>query len=221
MARGEGERDVSPISLVLLIIAGVFALAAIVSAISGLGLRARIASSPYDVGRQENRRTMQVAFIRALVFGLLALILLAGYGLSERLDSADTAEPTFEETPEVTAAIATPDATATFAARPTTTATVQQATMTATVLAETPTPEATATATITPTPEPSAVVTAPAGVYLRDVPGGTAELELIAEGTVLVLLPGRETVDDLEWQEVRTPSGNEGWVAAEFLDYQQ
>lgn len=211
----------SPISLVLLIIAGVFALAAIVSAISGFGLRARIASSPYDVGRQENRRTMQVAFIRALVFGLLALILLAGYGLSERLDNIDTAEPAFEETPEATAAVATPDVTATNAALPTATVTLQPVTPTATGPAETPTPESTATATVTATPEPSAIVTAPAGVYLRDIPGGTAELELIAEGTVLVLLPGRETVDDLEWQEVRTPSGNEGWVAAEFLDYQQ
>jgi hypothetical protein len=85
----------------------------------------------------------------------------------------------------------------------------------------TETPAATATATITPTPEPSAIVTAPAGLYLRDVPGGTAELELLGEGTVLVLLPGRQTVDDLDWQEVRTPSGLEGWVAADFLDYQQ
>ena len=211
----------SPISLVLLIIAGVFELAAIVSAVSGLGLRARITSSPYDVGRQENRRTMQVAFIRALVFALLALILFAGYGLSERLENSDTAEPAFETTPDATSAVATPDATATDTTLPTATATIEPATPTATVPAETPTPEPTATATITPTPEPSAIVTAPAGVYLRDIPGGTAELELLGEGTVLVLLPGRETVDDLEWQEVRSPSGNEGWVAAEFLDYQQ
>ena len=28
-----------------------------------------------------------------------------------------------------------------------------------------------------------------------------------------MLLPGRETVDDLEWQQVRSPSGLEGWVA--------
>jgi SH3-like domain-containing protein len=36
----------------------------------------------------------------------------------------------------------------------------------------------------------------------------------------LELLPDRQTVDDLEWQQVRTPAGNEGWVAAEFLIYQ-
>jgi SH3-like domain-containing protein len=37
---------------------------------------------------------------------------------------------------------------------------------------------------------------------------------------VLTLLPGRETVNGTEWQQVRAPSGNEGWVAVEFLNYQ-
>lgn len=211
----------SPMSLVLLILAGVLALAAVVSAVAGLGLRSRIASSPYGVGRQEHRRTMQVTFIRALVFALLALIFFAGYGLSARAGSSDMAGPGIDPTQAATPAVPTLDATGTAEALPTATATSSPAVPTATAASATATPEATATATVTPTPEPSAIVTAPAGIYLRDVPGGTAELELIVEGTVLVLLPGQETVDDLDWQEVRSPSGLEGWVAADFLDYQQ
>jgi hypothetical protein len=45
-------------------------------------------------------------------------------------------------------------------------------------------------------------------------------VELIAHQTELELLQGRETADDIDWQQVRTPAGNEGWVAAEFLVYQ-
>lgn len=200
----------SLINLLMLLFAGASVVAAIVSALAGLGLRSRVASSAYGVGRQEMRRTMHVAFIRALGFGLLALIFLAVYGLSARPDDVLSTEPNTDFTPP---AVASP----TLEAEPTNT----RAAATATLPAGSPTPEITPTASITPTPEPSAIVIAPAGLYLREAPGGTEELELIAEGTSLVLLPGRETVDDLEWQQVRSPSGLEGWVAADFLDYQQ
>lgn len=211
----------SLINLLMLLFAGASVVAAIVSALAGLGLRSRVASSAYGVGRQEMRRTMHVAFIRALGFGLLALIFLAVYGLSARPDDVLSTEPNTDFTPP---AVASP----TLEAEPTNTRAVATATpttepvrATATLPAGSPTPEITPTVSITPTPEPSAIVIAPAGLYLREAPGGTEELELIAEGTSLVLLPGRETVDDLEWQQVRSPSGLEGWVAADFLDYQQ
>lgn len=210
----------SPINWILLGIAGLFALAAILSAVAAFGLRARIDSSAYGVDRQERRRTMQVSFIRALAFAVLAFIFFGGYGLSTRSGSSRTAGPGVEATPPA-AATETPEVTSTATRAVTPTATAAAATATATAPAITETPTVTPTATITPTPEPSAIVIAPAGLYLRDVPGGTAELELVAEGTVLVLLPGQETVDDLEWQQVRTPSGLEGWVAADFLEYQQ
>jgi hypothetical protein len=63
----------------------------------------------------------------------------------------------------------------------------------------------------------SAIVNSPNGLWLREAPGGTQEVELIAHETALELLQGLETADDIEWQQVRTPAGNEGWVAAEFL----
>ena len=64
-------------------------------------------------------------------------------------------------------------------------------------------------------------MSSPNGLYLREAPGGSQELELIADGTELILLDGSETVDDLEWRQVRTPAGNEGWVAADFIVVQQ
>ncbi len=209
------------INLIMLLLAGASVIAAIISAVAGLGLRARMASSAYGVGRQEMRRTMQVAFIRALGFSLLALIFLGVYGLSARPDDVLSTEPNAELTPPAVASATPEPAPTNTQPAATATATTEPARATATIPAETPEPEITPTASITSTPQPSAIVTAPAGLYLRDVPGGTAELELIAEGTSLVLLPGRETVDDLDWQQVRSPSGLEGWVAADFLDYQQ
>lgn len=209
------------INLIMLLLAGASVVAAIVSALAGLGLRSRVAGSAYGVARQEMRRTMLVAFIRALGFGLLALIFLAVYGLSSRPDDVLSTEPSADFTPPAVASATTELEPTNTQPAATSTPTTEPVRATATTGAQTPTPEITPTASITSTPEPSAIVTAPAGLYLREEPGGTDELELISEGTSLVLLPGRETVDDLEWQQVRSPSGLEGWVAAEFLDYQQ
>jgi hypothetical protein len=44
-------------------------------------------------------------------------------------------------------------------------------------------------------------------------------LELIPDGTALILMEGVETVENQGWQQVRTPAGNEGWVAVEFIEY--
>jgi hypothetical protein len=42
-------------------------------------------------------------------------------------------------------------------------------------------------------------------------------LEWLLEGTVLIILPGRETADEFEWQQVQTEEGLIGWVATEFI----
>ena len=72
----------------------------------------------------------------------------------------------------------------------------------------------------TPTPDlPHAVVTNTRGVGLtvRDSPGG-AELAIIPDGTILTLLPdGPVDFNGLTWQPVRTPGGDQGWAALDFL----
>jgi hypothetical protein len=56
------------------------------------------------------------------------------------------------------------------------------------------------------------------GVYLRAEPSTTAaELAYLVDGTVITLLPGRQTAEEFEWAQVRTAEGLEGWVVLEFL----
>jgi hypothetical protein len=42
-------------------------------------------------------------------------------------------------------------------------------------------------------------------------------LEWLLEGTVLIVLPGQQTAEDLLWQQVQTEEGLIGWVAADFI----
>ena len=82
-----------------------------------------------------------------------------------------------------------------------------------------PTASATPQPTVTNTPQPpTASVSSGVGVWLRDLPGTeTEQLEWLLEGTILIVLPGQETVDDLLWQQVQTEDGLAGWVAADFI----
>jgi hypothetical protein len=42
-------------------------------------------------------------------------------------------------------------------------------------------------------------------------------LEWLLDGTVVALLEGQQTVENLVWQQVRTEAGLEGWVARDYL----
>ncbi len=80
------------------------------------------------------------------------------------------------------------------------------------VLSSTPTPP--------PTPDlPQAIVSGTSGVglTLRQAPEG-AEILILPEGTVVGLLEAPPIdVNGVSWQQVRAPSGEEGWVGAAFL----
>lgn len=209
------------LNVILLLLAGIFALGAVLSLVSGLGARSKVINEPYNVGREQSRRSMQIAFLRAAILAILALILFGVYGLSVRPDDMFSTEPEAVEPGVSASPIATTAAPATEIADPTPTATgtaapAIQATATAPPATATPA----ATPTITQTPVPTAIVDSEVGLYLRPEPGSEVEVELLPNGTELILLPGRQTVDDLEWQEVRSPSGNEGWVAVEFITYE-
>jgi hypothetical protein len=104
---------------------------------------------------------------------------------------------------------------------------VQTPTMTATPAVEitptgplptlTPSPTPSVTPTPSATPLPTGTVNSPNGLFLRDVPGGTAELELIPDGAIVTLLGQTDEANNLTWVRVRTAAGNDGWVALDFL----
>lgn len=202
------------LNIVILVGAGLFAAVALVSLVRGILLRSSIAQSPYGVGRQERRKSMQVYFLRSVAFAVVALILFGVYGLSARPDDMLSTEPQAGFTPLPTLAPTSAPATAT-ATVAVPTATTAATTATATVPAATAT--ATPSPTITPTPPATAVVVAPAGVYLRETPSADGELiEHLLEGVVVILLEGEETVEEVLWRRVQTQDGREGWVAAEL-----
>ena len=203
-------------NVVILSLAGICALAALFFLVRGIRARLSRTQQPYGVAQQEARHDMQVNLLRAGFMLIITLILLGIYGLVSGERGQDASPP---PTPEVAATAATR---ATAEGTPEGTLAPPSATPTPshTVLAATVTPTATATAEATSAPTVAvAVVNSPNGLWLREAPGGTQELELIAHQTKLELLPGRQTAEDLEWQQVRTPNGNEGWVASDFLSF--
>ncbi len=185
----------------------------------GRGLRARSHSSKeiYGVGQVEAARSMKIDMVRGIAAIILGLILLGVYGLNSRPAEA-TVEPSPEPTAVLEVSTAVPDT-----AVPTPSATTEIPTPVSATLAPTDVP------TVEPTPEPTelppteapltAVVTSEVGVWLRGTPSTTGEqLEWVLGGTVLTVLPGQQTADDFDWQQVRTPAGNEGWVAVDFIE---
>jgi NADH:ubiquinone oxidoreductase subunit 5 (subunit L)/multisubunit Na+/H+ antiporter MnhA subunit len=211
----------SVVGIVLLALIVIGGAAALFFFLRGIMVRSTQSSKPYSVARQEARHEMQVNFLRGGFLLIVAVILLGIYGLTPGQEPASEQGSATPTRPAETTAEVAPVETGTpvqTASRTITRAAIEQATAVMTV---TLTPTATATVTTTETPPPiTAVVNSPNGLWLREAPGGTQQLELIAHDSTLTLLPGRETADDLEWQQVRTAAGNEGWVAAEFLIYQ-
>ncbi len=209
------------LNIVIPLVAGLFIIAAAISVFRAIRNRSQSSRLTYGVGRQEARRAMQVAFLRGGILLVVGLIVLGVYGLSGLPGNASPEEPAGSaETPLSPATMTLP------VLPPTNTPTLSP-TSEPTTAVETPQPspttaalEPTGTPAQAPTPLPSAIVNSEVGLYLREAPGGTQELELLPAGTVLILLPGRETVDGVEWQEVRAPSGLEGWVAVDFIVYQ-
>jgi hypothetical protein len=198
----------------LLIAAIIFFLIGIFFLLRALQSRMSIPARSYDVARQEARQVTLVNIARGIFFLILALILFAVMSLvssSEPEEPTVVLSPTAELRPSVTALIT-----------PTAEDTVDANTPTVTVTEPSRTPFPTDTPEPTNTPIlPSAVVSSPNGLWLRESPGGDQEIELLPDGSILILLQGLEIADGLEWQEVRTLAGNVGWVAVEFIVYEQ
>lgn len=85
----------------------------------------------------------------------------------------------------------------------------------------TPTMTPTPTMTATPITGPTAIVdTLSSTLWVRRTPGG-AQLELVLNGDILILEDSQLSAGGTLWQQVRTPSGNLGWVQAEFLTFSE
>lgn len=92
---------------------------------------------------------------------------------------------------------------------------------------QTPTPSPTPTSTPTPTPTPTATPiparidgTGGRGVFLRQTPGGDiVPGVVISEGATIYLLYQQETLDGVDWVDVRDAQGRQGWVKKMFVVY--
>lgn len=117
--------------------------------------------------------------------------------------------PTLTSTP-------TPGPSSTPTVAPTRTSTRVPPTNTPTV---TPTPTETSTPTMTFTPTPVLAYianTGGAGIYLRDAPGGKI-MGTLPEGAPVQILYRRETINEVEWIEIRDVLGRTGWILSQFL----
>ncbi|MAU00333.1 MAG: hypothetical protein CL608_24595 [Anaerolineaceae bacterium] len=207
------------LNIVFAVIAGVAILAALYYGGRAVIRRGQPTDSAYNVGRLEARRSVQIDLIRALASIVVALIFLGAFGLTPR-PVEPLISPT-EPAPMLDATNVPPEPTS---VTPTDPPTLLPATPTVTEtdpVEPSPLPTSPPTAAPTATPEPAAetaVVSSGVGVWLRAAPSTTGEqLEWLLDGTVLTLLDGQETADDLLWQQVQTETGLIGWVAADFL----
>ncbi len=212
------------VNILLPILALVSLVAAFIYLLRALGQRRRVDNQAYGVGQVEMRRAMKIGFLRAIAVAVLGAILLVAWSIFlsvSDMEPAMSAEDTPAPSPTMSETITT---TTTPSASPT--VLLPSPSPTAALLLS---PTATETAvpspspTITPPPAPlTATVSSGVGVWLRATPSTEGEqLEWVLDGTVVTLLPGQETGEEFTWQQVRTPVGNEGWVAVPFLVYSE
>lgn len=207
------------LNIVVLLLAGVSILFALFFVRQTLQSRRRSLHETYGVGRQEARQSMQINLVRGVVAFIVGLILLGVFGLSPRpVGPAETLPVATEPTP---ATIPVPDTPTSLSVPTATNTPVVEPTLEPSPTPPSPTSTPTSPPTETATPEPqTATVSSGVGVWLRSSPGTDGEqLERVLQGTVLTLLPGQETADGFQWQQVRTPDGQEGWVATDFITY--
>lgn len=198
------------LNVVLLSLAGVSILAAFYFVLKAVGAKSSINRQAYSVGQVEAKRVSQVNWIRAGFLFLVGLIFLGIFAIRPLLSRSGAATA-----PTPTVAVVDPAPTETLPDP--TSAFTPAAEATSTVPPPSPSPEATSEPTATTAPQ-TATVSSGVGVWLRGAPSTNGEqLEWLLDGTIVTLLAGQETADDLLWQQVRTEADVEGWVARDFL----
>lgn len=196
------------LNIVLLSLAGLSLLVALYFVSKALGARSNVHRQAYNVGQVEAKRDSQVNWLRA-AFSLLIGLIFVGVFAVRPLISRPTPAPA-PTLPASDVDVAPTEAATLTPALPT----VEPQ---PTLPPASPSPEATAAPTATTAPV-TATVSSGVGVWLRGAPSTSGEqLEWLLDGTIVTLLAGQETADDLVWQQVVTESGVEGWVAGDFL----
>lgn len=194
-------------------------------------LKMQASKQTYGVGQFEKNREMKLDVMRGVGAAILGLIFLAVFGIMPR-PSDTVVESAATPVPTMTAAVAiTPSPTVTAIVIPTMapgTAVIFPTSTPDSITAPTDSPTApTAIPTIAPATaipsvapaEKTAVVASGVGVWLRDAPTiNSNQLEWLLEGVILTVLDGQQTADELDWQEVRTADGVEGWVASDYIE---
>ena len=210
------------LSIIIPLLGAIGILAAIFFALRAVASRVQASKEPYGVGQLETRQSMQKDLIRAGAALFVGLIFLGVYALlSRNAEAALEPVATPETSPEF---VATEPASADETAVPQATNSPTPAPFPESQVTVLPTipPAPSPTPIPTSTPEPelkTAVVASGVGVYLRQEPSTTApDLEWLLDGVQLVLLPGEAEADGYTWVLVRTPDGNEGWVATDFIE---
>ena len=213
------------LSVIIPLLGAIGILAAIFFGLRALSSRLQMSKEAYGVGQLETRRSMQKDLIWAAMALIVGLIFLGVYALLPNGNEAVAPESDTTPAPEMTVeSIETELAPANETAVPDATNSptpVPFPESQVTVLpTNPPAPSPTSIPTSTPEPEPqTAVVASGVGVYLRANPSTIAlDLEWLLDGTELVVLPEQTDADGYTWVLVRTPQGNEGWVATDFIE---
>lgn len=210
------------LNTLFLIIAGLFLFGSVILLIRGLQARSSLTDRAYGVERQEVRHEMLVSFTRSAVLLFIALVVFAIYGLVPRdeeiepvatVTRASIINPTNEADGTLVPTPFTPPTRATELAAPATSATPGEQSTRVNEPTQSPT---------TTLQAKTAVVNSFNGLWLRSDPDPESDqLELIPNEAVLIVLHESEPTDQSEWQQVRSPSGLEGWVFIQFIVYQQ
>ena len=145
---------------------------------------------------------------------LTGLLLLIGFGGAGVAVTEQVAIPTFTPSPTLIPTVTlTPTLTPTITPSLTPTLTPTSTPTLTPTITKTPIPP-------TPTPTPVlAIVNVPGfdGARIRTEPLGST-ITVIANGTVVQVLPDSVVLNDVLWYHVITPDGVEGWIVAQLLD---
>ncbi len=212
--------------IILPLLALISLIAALSFLLKALGKRRRVDNQVYGVGQVEMRRAMKIGFLRAIVVAVVGAILLVVWSILLSVTNVEFSMPALGGNTPVPSPLPAETVTIPPALSATPTKMVPSPSPTKEMLL-TMTPTITETAVPSPTPSitpspapPTATVSSGVGVWLRATPSTDGEqLEWVLDGTQVILLPGKETGEEFTWQQVRTPTGNEGWVADSFLVY--